>query len=108
MVFKTLLKIWFNLKIKFIKLKNFNIIIFLEKIFKISGHTNTIFELTSVQPLKRQIKNTPIDRSNKLKVDQKSLQNNNNDFDDNDINKQNGKQMQVNEKIIWWLQNGIK
>ena len=77
-----------------------NIIIFLEKIFKISGHTNTIFELTSVQPLKRQIKNTPIDRSNKLKVDQKSLQNNNNDFDDNDINKQNGKQMQVNEKII--------
>ena len=63
-------------------------------------HTNTIFELTSVQPLKRQIKNTPIDRSNKLKVDQKSLQNNNNDVDDNDINKQNGKQMQVNEKII--------
>ena len=41
-------------------------------------------------------------------MDQKSLQNNNNDVDDNDINKQNGKQMQVNEKIIWWLQNGIK
>lgn len=31
-------------------------------------------------------------------MDQKSLQNNNNDVDDNDINKQNGKQMQVNEK----------